>query len=95
VESLEPPDTIHLEAAHGWIELGNHLEANEELENTATENHAHPAVLEVRWQIFAKAEQEWNGALEAASALVRLAPEHPLGWPNPTPHHQRRFGHVK
>jgi hypothetical protein len=28
---LAPPDSLHLEAAEGWIELANHLEANEEL----------------------------------------------------------------
>lgn len=32
VQSLTPLDSHHLEAAQGWLELGNHLEANEELE---------------------------------------------------------------
>jgi tetratricopeptide (TPR) repeat protein len=76
---LTPPDTHHLLAAQGWIELGNHLEANEELENITAENRAHPAVLEVRWQIYAQAEK-WKGALDIASALIQLVPEHPLGW---------------
>ncbi len=31
IKPLEPPDSFHLEAAMGWLELGNHLEANEEL----------------------------------------------------------------
>ena len=44
----------HLEAAEGWVELGNHLEANEELERITAENRAHPAVLGVRWQIYTK-----------------------------------------
>lgn len=26
---LEHPDDIHLQAAQGWLELGNHVEANE------------------------------------------------------------------
>jgi hypothetical protein len=30
---IKPPDSVHLKAAEGWLELGNHLEANEELEN--------------------------------------------------------------
>jgi hypothetical protein len=32
---LEPNDLRYLVAAEGWLELGNHLEANEELENIA------------------------------------------------------------
>jgi tetratricopeptide (TPR) repeat protein len=79
VKPLEPPDSIHLEAAEGWFELGNHLEANEELEQITPENRAHPAVLEVRWQIYTKA-RKWEAALDIASALIRLAPELPLGW---------------
>lgn len=67
MKPLEPPDSIHLEAAEGWVELGNHLEANEELEQITSENRAHPAVLEVRWQIYAKAEN-WDASPYIASA---------------------------
>ncbi len=35
--------------------------------------------MEVRWQIYAKA-RKWDAALDIASALIQLAPEHPLGW---------------
>ncbi len=76
---LEPPDQLHLDAAEGWLGLGNHLEANEELEQITASNRAHPAVLEVRWQIFAKAKK-WDAVLDIASALVQFVPEHPLGW---------------
>jgi hypothetical protein len=37
---LSPPDTHHLRAAEGWLELGNHLEANAELENIMPELRA-------------------------------------------------------
>jgi tetratricopeptide (TPR) repeat protein len=77
--NLTLQDQKHLLAAQGWLELGNHLEANEELEQITAENRAHPAVLEVRWQIYAKAKN-WDAALDIASALIRLAPEHALGW---------------
>jgi len=30
--SFQPSDRHHLQAAEGWLELGNHLEANEEPE---------------------------------------------------------------
>jgi hypothetical protein len=53
--------------------------ANEELERITAEYRAHPAVLKARWQIYAKAKK-WDAALETASALAQLVPEHPLGW---------------
>jgi predicted Zn-dependent protease len=79
MKPLEPQDQHHLVAAQGWIELGNPEEANEELEQITAENRAHPAVLEVRWQIYAQAKK-WDAALDIASALVQMVPEHPLGW---------------
>jgi len=33
MKDLPFPDNKHLEAAEGWLGLGNWLEANEELEN--------------------------------------------------------------
>jgi hypothetical protein len=30
--SLQPPDSHHLNAAVGWLELGNDIEATEELD---------------------------------------------------------------
>ena len=47
----EPPDSQHLEAAQGWLDLGDHVEANEELEHIEAKNRAHPDVLQVRWRI--------------------------------------------
>jgi len=76
---LKHPDTLHLQAAVGWLELGNHLEANEELAKITASLRAHPDVLMVRWLIFAKGEQ-WEGAFEIARALVEMVPEFPTGW---------------
>ena len=70
---------MHLKAAQGWFELGSHVEANEELERITPQNRAHPAVLEVRWQIYAAAKK-WEAALDIASALIQLMPDHSLGW---------------
>ena len=36
-------------------------------------------MLEVRWQIYANLEK-WAGALEIASAIVKLVPDWPSGW---------------
>ena len=77
--NLQHPDTLHLQAAVGWLELGDHLEANEELEKITASLRAHPDVLMVRWLIYAKAEQ-WEGAFEIARALVEMVPEFPTGW---------------
>jgi hypothetical protein len=57
---LQPPDSTHLQAAEGWLELGNPLEANEELEKITPELRPQPDVLRVRWQIYAAAK-EWEG----------------------------------
>ena len=40
--SLALDDQRQLEAAEGWLGLGNHLEANAELENIRAECRAHP-----------------------------------------------------
>lgn len=62
VPPLNPPDSIHLEAAQGWLELGNHEEAFEELERIDAPLRAHPDVLEVRWDIYAEVEN-WGELL--------------------------------
>jgi predicted Zn-dependent protease len=79
MKPLDLQDQRSPEAAQGWFELGNHLEANEEPQNITAKNRAHPAILEVRWQIYAKAKK-WEGALDIASALAQMVPEEPLGW---------------
>jgi hypothetical protein len=60
---LELDDQRQLEAAEGWLELGDWLEANEELERITPQMRAHPYVLRVRWGVYAKA-QKWEMAAE-------------------------------
>ena len=79
MKPLQPPDTFHLQAAQGWIELGNHEEANEELELIDAPLRVHPDVLEVRWFIYQKVEN-WELCKDIGSALVKLAPERTAGW---------------
>ncbi|MGO9203556.1 MAG: TPR end-of-group domain-containing protein [Limisphaerales bacterium] len=81
ITALQPPDCFHLEAAQGCLELGDHIETNEELENISAGLRAHPDVLKVRWEIYAAAKK-WEAALDIAAALVRLAPEEAFGWVN-------------
>ena len=78
ITALQPPDCFHLEAAQGWLELGNPAEADDELDKITPELRAHPDVLKVRWEICAAAKK-WDAALEIAAALVRLAPDDPFG----------------
>ena len=63
----------------GWLDLGNHLEANEELEKIAPGLRAHPDVLEVRYEIYAKAGK-WDLAAEITRALVQIRPKAPHLW---------------
>jgi tetratricopeptide (TPR) repeat protein len=76
---LDPPDSLHLQAAQGWLELGSHIEANQELEKITPELLAHLAVLNVRWEVYASAKN-WEAALHIAAALINFAPDEPLGW---------------
>ena len=79
IPPLEPPDSVHLLAAQGWLELGNHIEANEELEKITPQFRAHPMVLTKRWEIYAAAKN-WDAALDIAAAIIQLDPDEPLGW---------------
>src|SRR4051794_4098713 len=79
MNDLGTPDSHHLNAAQGWLELGNHLEANEELAKISALHGNHPEVLEVRWAIQA-AGKSWPTCVEVAEALVKVAPDYLLGW---------------
>ena len=79
MKPLEPRDSMYLEAAQGWLELGNYAEADAELDKIAPHLRAHPDVLKVRWEIYAAAKK-WEAALDIAAALIQLEPEEPLGW---------------
>jgi tetratricopeptide (TPR) repeat protein len=72
------PDNKHLEAAEGWLGLGNWREANEELENITPKLRAHPYVLELRYEIYSAAKK-WDGAVEIAGTMARLLPDNPWG----------------
>ena len=64
MKPLSPPDSHHLHAAQGWVELGNHAEANEELEQIAPQLRAHPDVLEVRWHIYSHVNK-WDACVDS------------------------------
>jgi tetratricopeptide (TPR) repeat protein len=79
MKPLENPDLIYLMSAIGWLELGNHIEANDELEKIAPGLRSHPDVLEVRWQIFAL-EEKWDACLDLANAVLTIDFNRAYGW---------------
>jgi tetratricopeptide (TPR) repeat protein len=81
VNPLTPPDSHHLSAAQGWIELGNHLEAGAELDKITPELRPHPDVLEIRWQLHAK-ENRWQDCEAIGHAIIGADPNRPSGWLN-------------
>ena len=79
MHKLEPPDTHHLSAAIGWLELGLPAEARAELAQVAAATREHPDVLEARWLVAAE-EKQWEEGLQVAQALLRRAPKRASGW---------------
>ncbi len=79
MRTLEPPDSHYLEAALGWLALGNDAEAKAELALIDADFAHHPDVLEVRWALLA-GERNWSAALPVAHALVRNSPDRVTGW---------------
>jgi len=79
MNALEPPDIHFVRAACGWLLLGNDVEAAEDLKRIDPHLRSHPDVLEVRWQLHAKAQQ-WHTCLDIACAIVEIDPERPSGW---------------
>src|SRR5262245_50851821 len=71
---MERSDRLHLQAAEGWLELGNHLEADKELDEITPQFRVHPDVLEVRWGIYAHAKK-WDVCVQIADAIIKLAPD--------------------
>jgi predicted Zn-dependent protease len=79
VTELQPPDSHHLAAAKGWLELLAFDDAAREVEAIAPRLREHPAVLEVRWALAANAGN-WQDALAIAVCLTQLMPSKAEGW---------------
>ena len=68
---LAGPGKWHLDAAEGWLLLGDILEASDELEKIPACLCAHPDVLRVRCLIYSAA-RKWDIAPEVANAVTKL-----------------------
>lgn len=72
-------DQLHLNAAEGWLGLGDYRSATEELDQITASLRAAPSVLNLRWGIH-NAAQNWPLAAEAAHALTQFDPDDQRGW---------------
>jgi len=79
MKELPMGDRFQLEAAEGWLMLGNPVEANEELEKISPENRRHPAALSIRWQVYASAEW-WEAAWIVSKVLCEVLPDSAEAW---------------
>ena len=77
--TLQPPDTHHLSAAEGWLELGNHAEALTELNLVSQAEQGHVEVLGLRWSISAHLNL-WEQCVTIATSIIELAPKNVFGW---------------
>lgn len=73
------PDSFHVQAAEGWLGLGDAESATLELKEISPAEQAHPAVLGVRYEIFAKAKH-WDKAVAVANDLTTLLPAEASPW---------------
>ena len=79
MKPLKPPDTFFVEAARGWLELGNAVEAQSELDKVGAKHREHPDVLEAMWQIAAR-HKEWDRSLELAAKVIKSEPKRVQGY---------------
>ena len=79
MSKLQPPDTHHLSAAEGWLELGNHHEALSELNLVSLAEQGRVEVLDLRWSISAQLKL-WEQCVVLAERIVELAPRNVFGW---------------
>jgi Flp pilus assembly protein TadD len=78
---LEYPDLHHLNAAVGWLELGDVTETREELAKISTVRLEHPEVLAVRWHLHS-VEKDWIAALQVSRRHLLVEPESAVAWIN-------------
>ena len=78
MRNFSKADESHLQAAVGWLELGNWKEANEELENIEPAQRAHPDVLKIRVKIYVAAGK-WNYVATLAESLTTMLPDSSFG----------------
>jgi len=79
MNDLEPHDWMHLNAADGWLEFENCIEADKELNQITPAMQRHPEVLARRFTLLAKADC-WYNAEKIAEEIIELEPASTFGW---------------
>ncbi len=79
MDPIEPPALHHVQAAIGWIELGNMAEAMAELSRIPVEMQSLPAVQAGRLDCLIAA-RHWDDAAELARVLCEGHPEEAGFW---------------
>ena len=77
--ALSSTATLHFQAAHDFLKIGNPSGAQQAIDQIGPEDLEHPDILEIRWELAAQAQQ-WDLALQLAKTLCQLAPENEFAW---------------
>jgi Flp pilus assembly protein TadD len=80
MKPVEPPDSHHLSAAFGWLGLGDWREADKDLEKISPASRSHPAVLAVKYEVYARPGGKWDLADEVARELIQFQPDDAQYW---------------
>jgi hypothetical protein len=89
MKPLEPPATIHVSAAEGWLMLGCPDEAERDLGRIAADARSHPDVLGVRCELCV-ARGDWAGCFTIAQEMLKLVPANVGPWIQPEPRSRKR-----
>ena len=76
---LEENDRRHVEAAEGWLDLGNWDEGRKEILLVRPRSRTHPEVIRVCLELLI-AMQQWEKVAEGARILCMVEPDGPQGW---------------
>lgn len=79
MKRLDPPASHRVNAAIGWLELGDAASAEEEIQSLPAAIGEHPLVLEVKWRICAE-QRRWEEAARLGNVLVKVAAYLESGW---------------
>ena len=80
-KALEQADRFHLNAASGWIGLGDLDSASEELAQISPNKRAHPEVLLAQSEYFFAAKK-WESVLDISGKLLEQFPKLEFLWIN-------------
>ena len=77
--NLESPDNHFLDAATGWLMLGNAEEARSEFEQLSPKARMHPDALDFQWRWLAHLKR-WEEAVDVAQLLIDKCPRRADAW---------------